>query len=159
MDELKKAQLQTLIKFYEEHATHGRHTELQRQAISGGLLALSGAFVAAISGLNFELTSVPLALALIAIGIMGRDFVVVYEFKWDELSARRGEYRKRIQQLVKIDPVSDDVHVDYFKNLTGEDYWKRRVKSKLRSRWRRIFVGISLVGFVILSVILFKYFC
>lgn len=151
--ERDKAELQALIKLYEEQAVHGRHTETQRQAISAALLIAAGAFVTAISALSFSVAAAPLAILMILLGFFGLDFVSVYEFKWDELTVRRTYYREKIQALAGIVPVPTEAHKDYFLKHRGKSYAVLRKSNELRVRWRRIFAGVSIVGVVLLLTI------
>ena len=136
MTEEEKSTLETLIEFYKEHCSHGRHTETQRQAAGTLLMTIGGALIALMGALQFSIHCLPLAFLLIGVGIFGRRFMQVFEIKWKETEDRRNFYRGKIQEITTIPtpPV---------KGSSGT----------ARKFWRNTFNGVTLIGVVCLLIV------
>jgi len=90
-----------LLEMYKENTAHGRHLETQRQLVSGFVLALAGAVLAALATLKFEVGAcVALGLVLIGAGLMGTAFSLVQYGKYTESRRRWRGARERLEQLL-----------------------------------------------------------
>lgn len=132
--------LQVLSELYKEQCAHGRHTETQRQAVSSIFITFFGVFISVIGARNFALSTLPLALCIVALGYYAQQFLKVYEQRWDELSHRRTHYRREMQVLTGVSSIKEGV---------------KKPRPRLRNYWRMTFLVMSIIGAMLSAIILF----
>ena len=140
-----KEKISTYLEFYKEHCTHGRHTETQRQTVTTFLFAAAGGLVALMGALHFSIQCLPIALLLFSLGVFGSKFVKVYEIKWDETAAKRRLYRQKILSLLE-------------EGDCGSSASAKTTTVRLRTYWRRAFMGVWIASLVCIVLIVGVFF-
>jgi hypothetical protein len=146
----QERKLHALLTLYSEQCTHGRHTELQRHAVSAMFLTAAGVFISVIGAMKFTLSMAPLACCVILLGFYARRFVREYENKWDQAGMRRNRYRADIEKLIYPPPSPEGQG----QNQPAADGSKKT--HTLRGYWRNTFTAVVVAGAVCLLIIVVK---
>ncbi len=143
-----------LLKLCEEQWTQGRQSESQRATVTNFIITISAAILGFLVQKNFTLTSLPLAILLIALGIYGAVISAKLYERWQSHMRRARYWRKRIDELhpgARIEQLkaeSDAKHKLKYSKLE---------KIKLNRLWLALHILIALIGVACTIIVIIRW--
>jgi uncharacterized membrane protein YeaQ/YmgE (transglycosylase-associated protein family) len=142
-----------LLKLYDEQWTQARHIENQRATIANLILVIVSVLVGLSAQRNVGPESLPIAILLIVLGTFGAVTSEKLYERFQYCTGKASYLRARVDelhptiQLLKLNDISEAKHRKEYPRLS---------KLRLHHLWLVLFVGIALVGSVLMLVILFQ---
>jgi hypothetical protein len=142
-----------LWNMYQEHCTHGRHTETLRATTTNILLAVAAGTIAVIThGDNsIALKNLPLAILLVLVGLLGAIFSAKYHERFAMHTERARKYRDALEKLV---PASDIRLLKTQADEISEKKYPRLFHLRLYKFWITLHFLVAVLGLVLAALII-----
>jgi hypothetical protein len=116
---------QFLLELYKEEQAQSRHAETQRLEVTKFILVAVGVLVGVMATLRFSLYCVPIGIAVMLLGHLGRSVVKIYVSRFDDHRKRARAFRSAIDNMISpartAQPILDQHPVD--KSERVRDFW------------------------------------
>jgi len=142
-----------LLKFYEEQRIYGRQSEDQRATITNIVLIVASALLGFISQNKLFLTTLPLTILLIVIGIYG---AVASEKLYERFQLHDKRSKKLRDQIDKIHPNAYSLKLIFEADREHKKEFPILQKLRLHYLWLILHLAIAVTG-VILTIIVIVY--
>lgn len=132
-----------LLKLCEEQWTQGRHSESQRATVTNIVFTISAVIIGFLVQKGFSLTSLPLAILLILLGIYGAVTSAKLYERW-QFHMRRARYWRR-----RIDELHPDAQIEQLKAEADAEHklkYSNLERIQLYQLWLALHILIALIG-------------
>jgi len=144
---------EVLLRLCEEQWCQGRQSESQRATVTNFIITISAAILGFLVQKEFTLTSLPLAILLIALGVYGAVISAKLYERWQFHMRRARYWRKRIDEL------HPDARIDQLKvesDLEHKRKYPKLEKIRLNRLWSALHILIILIGVACTIIIIIR---
>jgi uncharacterized membrane protein YbhN (UPF0104 family) len=143
-----------LLKLCEEEWTQGRQSESQRATVTNFIITISAAILGFLVQKDFTITSLPLAILLIALGVYGAVISAKLYERWQFHRRRARYWRKRVDEL------HPDARIEQLKVESEAKHklaYSKLEKIRLNRLWLALHILIVLIGVACTVIIIIRW--